>query len=140
MSTLSHSTLVRLTSLHVKGGFLKRWIPERLQNMYRSTSPCFQFWGRRPPSPQSTVSCADMVSTDAILPVLRWQVEQPPARRPRASAVAPQAPQTTAPFQNVGQNRGLRKILLEKIVPINRYAVIFRILKTTFSTSHGNSK
>ena len=41
--------------------------------------PCFPFWGRRPPSPQSTVSRADMVWTDAILPVLRWQVQQPPA-------------------------------------------------------------
>ena len=34
----------------------------------------------------------------------------------RAAAAAPRAPQTTAPFRNVGQNRGLRKILLENIV------------------------
>ena len=68
----------------MKDGFLKGSVPDALQNMYGdllklivdvlflAPDPCFQFWGRRPPSSQSTVSCADMVWTDAMLAVLRW--------------------------------------------------------------------
>ena len=46
---------------------------------FLAPDPCFQFWGRRLPPPLSTVSCADMVWTDAILAVLWWQLQQPPA-------------------------------------------------------------
>ena len=38
--------------------------------------PCFPFWGRYLPPPLGTVSRADMVWADAILPVLRSQVQQ----------------------------------------------------------------
>ena len=105
-----------------------RAVSEWLQNMYGDflkllvnasfwrSDPDFLFWGRRLVSPGGTVSRADMVWTDAMLAVLRCQVQQTPPRRPRAAAAALRAPQTTAPLQNVGQNRALREILLEKIV------------------------
>ena len=76
------------------------------------SDPCFLFWGRRLVSPAGTVSRADMVWTDAMLAVVQWHVQQTPPRRPRAATAAPQAPQTAAPLQNVGQNRALREIVV----------------------------
>ena len=93
--------------------FLKNLL---VNDSFWRSDPGFLFWGRRLVSPGGTVSRADMVWTDAMLAVLRCQVQQTPPRRPRAAAAALRAPQTTAPLQNVGQNRALREILLEKIV------------------------
>ena len=92
-------------------GILKKLLVDVL---FLAPDPCFSFWGRSPLSPVRTISRADMLWKDVMLAVLPWQVEQPPARRPRAAASAPRAPPTTAPFRNVEQNRGLMEILLEK--------------------------
>ena len=87
--------------------------------------PCFLFWGSRMPSPQCTFSHADLVWKGAILAVLRPQVQQGP---PRRRAAASRAPQTTALFRTVGQNRALREILVEQIV--RSESKISHLLKT----------
>ena len=56
------------------GNFLKLLVND---SFWRS-DPGFLFWGRRLVSPRGTVSRADMVWTDAMLAVLRCQVQQTP--------------------------------------------------------------
>ena len=84
--------------------------------LFLASGPLLSVLGRIPLSPTGTIFRADMVWTDAMLAVLRWQVQHPPTRRPGATGASPRAPQTTAPLQNVVQNRGLREILLKQIV------------------------
>ena len=91
-----------------------RAVSEWLQNMYGDflkllvnasfwrSDPDFLFWGRRLVSTGGTASVSGTAGT--------------PPRRPLAAAATLRAPQTTAPLQNVVQNRALREILLEKIV------------------------
>ena len=43
--------------------------------LFLAPDPCFPFWGRRLVSPLGTVSRADMLWKDAMLAVLRWQVD-----------------------------------------------------------------
>ena len=70
--------------------------------LFLAPDPCFPSWGCHPLSALCTVSRADMVWKDVMLAVLPWQVQLPPARRPRAGAAAPRASQTTAPFPECG--------------------------------------
>ena len=61
---MAHSVSGQLQNMY--GEFLKLLVDV----LFLAPNPCFQFWGRRVPPPQSTVSCADMIWTDAIFPVL----------------------------------------------------------------------
>ena len=61
---MAHSVSGQLQNMY--GEFLKLLVDV----LFLAPDPCFSVLGRRLSSPQSTVSCADMVWTDAILPVI----------------------------------------------------------------------